>query len=71
MPKVQIPKEVKSHIRQAAKHYAKAVEHDIAIREWLHNEGCLNDTFLDQLIDRIEMGQGDAKGFIDYLESNM
>lgn len=66
---MEIPKEIKDSIRKSAKAFHAAREHEKVVRDWLDGQFYGDDTVNDNWIDRIEMGLGDDKGFIDFLKN--
>lgn len=65
---MKLPKEIQDAIRKSATAFQIAREYEKVIRDWLDEQGLDNDTVHDNWIDRIEMGHGDDKGFIDFLK---
>lgn len=65
---MEIPKEIKDSIRKSAKAFHVARNHEKVVRDWLDEQVYGDDNVNDKWIDLIELGQGDDKGFIDFLK---
>ncbi|MGG1659446.1 hypothetical protein [Brevibacillus sp. NRS-1366] len=65
---MQVPTEIKNSIMKMSKLYADATILNEQVRSWMEENNCYNDTVIDQLIDRVEQGIGDGKGFVKFLE---
>lgn len=67
---MEIPEEIKDSIRKSASAFRKAREHEKIVRDWLEKQGLENDGVHDAWIDSVEMGSGNSKFFIHYIEED-